>query len=196
VNKSSSKDWTKGFNDLLSWLDPDRERSGEKYQTIRQRLVKIFTWQRCADPEALADETITRVAAKVSEIRKSYVGDPSLFFYGVARNVLREAKRSSKMHQAMEDDVIAPESDEDESRLQLHDCLDQCLLTLSTANRKLLLTYYEESTKQGTVKSRHALAAQLGLQPSALRMRVLRIRTTLEKCIETCMKVTSQHKNT
>ena len=31
------------FDTLLDWLDPDRERAGQKYETIRLKLIKIFT---------------------------------------------------------------------------------------------------------------------------------------------------------
>jgi hypothetical protein len=31
------------FDPLLDWLDPDRERAGHKYETIRLKLIKIFT---------------------------------------------------------------------------------------------------------------------------------------------------------
>jgi RNA polymerase sigma factor (sigma-70 family) len=184
VKNDSAED----FNNLLSWLDPDRERAGEKYETIRQQLIKMFTWKRAWDPEGLADETISRVTRRVGEIRTSYVGDPSLYFYAVARNVFREELRRSSRHQPdPEAELIASEINSDESREQLYDCLDKCIGKLSAANRELLITYYEGS-KQGRIKSSQVLAAQFGLQPSALRMRVLRIRKMLENCIEICME--------
>jgi RNA polymerase sigma factor (sigma-70 family) len=183
-----NKDFVEDFNDLLSWLDPDRERAGEKYETIRQQLIKMFTWKQASDPEGLADETITRVAKRVAAIRESYEGDPSLYFYGVARNVLHEElRRSSRRQLEPKPDEIASQMDRDDSRERLYDCLDKCLKKLPSPSQELLLRYYEDS-KQGKINTRQALAAQFGLQPSALRMRVLRIRTTLEKCIEICMK--------
>jgi DNA-directed RNA polymerase specialized sigma24 family protein len=186
VNKDSAED----FDSLLSWLDPDRERAGEKYETIRQRLIKIFTWNRASDPEGLADETIIRVARKVRDIEEVYEGDPSLYFYGVARNLLHESRRLPRPQREPRPDDVVLEIKADDGREQLYDCLDQCISKLSSANRELLLSYYEGS-KQGTVRARQKLAVQFGLQPSALRMRVLRIRTALEKCIEECMEVTS-----
>lgn len=186
-----NKDPVEEFDYLLSWLDPDRERAGEKYETIRRQLIKIFTWNRASDPEGLADETITRVSRRVAEIAASYVGDPSLYFYGVARKMLFEERRRASRHlPEPKPNEIAAEISGDESREQLYDCLDKCVAKLSAANRELLLRYYEDS-KQGRIDARQALAAQFGLQPSALRMRVLRIRTALENCIEICMNVTS-----
>ncbi len=89
----------KDFDALLSWLDPDRERAGEKYETIRQGLIKMFSWKRASDPEGLADETINRVTRKVAAIREGYVGDPRLYFYGVAKRVLLEEVRRSSRRQ-------------------------------------------------------------------------------------------------
>jgi RNA polymerase sigma factor (sigma-70 family) len=185
-----NEDLAEDFNNLLTWLDPDRDRAGEKYVVIRQQLIKIFAWNRASDPDTLADETITRVARKVADLRESYVGDPSLYFYGVARNLLREElRRLSKRQPQPKPEEIVSEVTDDESRQRLYECLDKCLNELSPPNRELLLRYYEAS-KREKVTTRQTLAAQFGLQPSTLRMRVFRIRTTLEKCLENCMNVT------
>ncbi len=195
VNSPSSKDPADSFDNLLLWLDSNRDRAAEKYETIRQQLIKMFSWQHVSDPEGLADETINRVMRKASELRHSYEGDPRLYFYAVARNLVREEFRRSRQLVELGTQEVVANSPDYENRDQLYDCLDKCLLTLPTPNRELLLAYYE-SSKQGTVDARQALAAQLRLHPATLRMRVHRIRTTLEKCIETCLKVTSGHKNT
>ena len=43
---------------LLKFLDPDRERAGERYETVRSRLIRLFEWRGCSSPEDLADEEI------------------------------------------------------------------------------------------------------------------------------------------
>jgi hypothetical protein len=53
------------FESLLSWLAPERESAGRRYEDIRQALVKIFTWRGIPEAEDMADETINRVAQKV-----------------------------------------------------------------------------------------------------------------------------------
>ncbi len=75
------------FEQLLVWLNPNREQAGSKYEEIRRRLIKILTCRGCTCPEELADETMNRVTRKVPEIIGNYVGDPSLYFYGVAHKV-------------------------------------------------------------------------------------------------------------
>jgi hypothetical protein len=37
------------FDTLLGWLDPDRERAGDKYETVRIRLIKVFTCRGCLE---------------------------------------------------------------------------------------------------------------------------------------------------
>ena len=81
------KEWDltqENFDQLLAWLDPNREQAGRRYEDIRRKLVKIFVSRGCIIAEELADETINRVAMKVHEIVDTYTGDPALYFYGVA----------------------------------------------------------------------------------------------------------------
>src|ERR687885_224752 len=81
------------FDSLLAWLDADRDQAGEKYECIRLRLIKIFTCRGRPDAEELADETINRVTLKATQVAKDYVGDPALYFYGVAQKVFLESVR-------------------------------------------------------------------------------------------------------
>ena len=70
--------WEENFDALLSWLDPDRNRAGNKYEEIRQSLIKIFSWRGFKDAEDLTDETISRVTAKVLEVSRDFRGDPAV----------------------------------------------------------------------------------------------------------------------
>jgi hypothetical protein len=78
------------FDKLLGWLDSDRDLAGEKYEAIRRGLIKMFVRRGCPTAEELADETIDKVCQKLVEIADNYIGDPALFFYGVAKNIYRE----------------------------------------------------------------------------------------------------------
>ena len=69
-----NKNWLltkEAFDALLGWLDPNREVAGQKYEVIRRRLITIFSCRGCAEAEDLADETINRVASKLSAINWS-----------------------------------------------------------------------------------------------------------------------------
>ena len=67
---SSKTKWTltaEAFAKLLACLDPDAETAGEKYEAIRQKLVKFFDWRGAHFPEDCADETLNRVTRKIDE---------------------------------------------------------------------------------------------------------------------------------
>jgi len=81
------------FETLLGWLDRDRDVAGEKYETIRSGLVRIFVSKGFSDAEHLADETIDRVIKRLPDIIDTYEGPPVRYFHGVARDVLLEASR-------------------------------------------------------------------------------------------------------
>lgn len=169
------------FDRLLVWLNPDREQAGRKYEEIRLRLIKIFTCRGCVTPEDLADDTINRVARKVPEIAPSYVGDPALYFLGVAHNVCLEYFRKRP-----EPDP-PPLPDNPERKEHLDDCLDRCMQRLTSKNRQLILEYYREE-KPSKIDHRKELAQRLGIALNALRIQACRIRASLQECVFECLK--------
>jgi hypothetical protein len=171
------------FDKLLAWLDPDRERAGQKYQQIQSRLTSIFSCHGCADPEKLADETIDRVTAKIDWLRENYVGEPTRYFCGVSRNILKEDFRTRIPP------TLPPtyENRIDEGSQQKYDCLDQCMSELSTYNQSLVLAYYE-AEGQAKIVRRKKLAEQSGITLTALRLRVFHIRVQLNRCLTVCLE--------
>lgn len=169
------------FDRLLAWLNPDREQAGRKYEEIRRRLIKIFICRGCLTSEDLADDTINRVAKRVSEIAPSYVGDPALYFVGVAHNVCLEYFRRKP----------APEpplpDDPTEQKEKMDECLGQCMQRLSPPQRKLILEYHREE-KHLKIDHRKELAQQLGIAMNALRIQAHRIRARLQECVFECLK--------
>jgi RNA polymerase sigma factor (sigma-70 family) len=178
------------FDTLLDWLGPDRERAGRKYEEIRASLVKIFSWRGYHDAEDLADEVMNRVALKVKELSASYVGDPALYFYGVAKKVLLECRRREE-HQPLTPNMSverdSAQGDEADEGVRLRECLQRCLRKLNSGDRALILSYYQKS-KQKKIDYRKSLAEELGIDTNALRVRVYRIRTSLKSCIKNCVK--------
>jgi len=65
------------FENLLRWLDPDRDKAGEKLTKIQARLVSIFSSRGCIDPEFLTDKTTNIVMGKSGWLLENYVGDPA-----------------------------------------------------------------------------------------------------------------------
>lgn len=169
------------FDSLLAWLDPDRDQAGKKYESIRQRLIKIFTCRGRPNAEELADETINRVALKVPKIVKEYVGDPALYFYGVAQKVFLESLRK-RPPTIMPPPIV--KSDEIE---QEYECLERCMEQLSQSNRELVLEYYQND-KGAKISHRKQLAQSMGIAQNALRIRAHRIRLTLQQCVQICLQ--------
>lgn len=175
-------DWTitqEAFERLLSWLDPDRSRAGERYENIRRKLILIFASRGAAFPEDMADDCINRVTQKLPEIVHQYNGAPEYYFVGVARYVDLEWQRK---HRPIELPVLPPNPPETERNLA---CLDRCLARLSDIGREIALEYYRNE-KQGKIDHRAALAERLGISSGTLRLRAHRIRQTLEKCVVEC----------
>src|SRR5882757_5748669 len=167
------------FDRLLSWLDRDRERAGFLYEQIRWRLVTILAARGCTLAEELADETIDRVARRVTDIQASYVGDKAIYFLGVMNNVHHEYLKRPLMPRL-------PEPDNDvETKEKTHLCLDKCLDKLTPKSRRMIEQYHAEN-KRAKIDLRKRIAAELGIGLSTLRLRTLRIRDKLQICIQQC----------
>lgn len=184
------------FDEILGWLNPDRDMAGLIYVQLRNDLAQIFTWNRCPDPEGLTDEVFDRVAKKVHNLRHTFIGDPRLYFYGVARNLIKEVPKKIKTQVSLEGTEPAsnPRSEvELETVLMREDCLRFCLEKLSEEKRALILSYYANE-KQAKIDHRTEMAQRLGISIETLRVKAYRIRSTLEECIERCLDRMAQKK--
>ena len=189
------KDWVltqDAFDRLLDWLDADRDRAGRKYESIRLRLIKIFTCRGCHQAEELADETINRVVARVVELASGYQGDPALYFYGVSQKVHLEYLR--KAHSQPLNLPLATEISQNNQTIDLtsdiepeYECLERCLEQLPPDNRDLVLRYYQQERK-AKIEHRKSLATELGIAVNALRIRAHRIRLVLQRCVRDCIE--------
>ena len=92
-------DWEpteEGFAKFLACLDPDPARAGEKYEALREALVKFLDWRGALFPEELVDETFNRVTRKLEE--GETIRDLPTYCHGVARMVLIQSQeRTSNM---------------------------------------------------------------------------------------------------
>ena len=182
------------FEEILAWLNPDREVAGAMYVQLRHDLAKVFMWGRCGDPEGMTDEVFDRVSKKVHDVRPTYVGDPRLYFLGVANNLIKENFKKLKTHVPLEEVDLwqqqTTESEEVENE-NIYDCLQVCLKKLKPETRTMILAYYAKE-KQAKIDHRSELAERLGISVETLRVRVYRIRVSLEQCIERCLKREAQ----
>ena len=169
------------FDEMLAWLSADREQAGRKYEDIRRRLIKFFTGRGCCNAEDLADETISRVTMRVHEIVPNYVGDPTLYFYGVAKYVALEMCRPKPL-------PLPPPSPPDPEELERQDrCLAYCLQKLDEKQRTIFWRYHNVGRGQEKIEQRRKLARAEGIEMNALRIRVHHIKTALLACMEDCL---------
>lgn len=193
MDTSPRKNWDlnqEAFDELLAWLNPDRERAGRKYEDIRQRLIRIFMHRGCLTAEDLADKTINKVARKVHEIKVYYVGDPALYFCGVARNVYAEYHKGLVELPVIAEILPAPVPDDlDELELE-HECLERCLGEMRPKDQELLLEYYREEGG-AKIEQHQEMARRLGITVNALRIMICRLRASFKKCMRKCLEAES-----
>jgi len=177
------------FDEILAWLNHDRDLAASIYLQIHADLTRIFTFNNCSDPEGLTDEAFDRLAKKIHELRQDYEGDPRLYLYGIARNLIKEELKKVKNQVSLDDFEPAAKTvdeTEQETAEMRDDCLHSCLKKLGAEKRKLILSYYAKE-KQAKIDHRARLAMQLGTNVETLRVRVYRIRAALEECVERCI---------
>jgi DNA-directed RNA polymerase specialized sigma24 family protein len=193
------KDWIltqEAFDRLLARLDPDLERGGQRYESIRRGLITFFECRGSSSPEDHADETINRVARRLMEGKEIYTGNPADYFYGVARYVLKE-HWSAPSAASLDSPASVPHPSQDPEELgerhferrrdeQRLDCLERCLDELAPKDRDLIGAYYQGETSV-KIQNRKQLAEKLAIPLNALRIRALRIREKLEACVAQCM---------
>jgi DNA-directed RNA polymerase specialized sigma24 family protein len=176
------------FARFLAWLDPDPERAAERYTEVQRRLTRMFDYRGCEQPEELADETISRVLGRIASLAESYEGDPIRYFYGVARNVLRQhfASRHQLQSHALAAAAATPSLPEDLERR--HACLDRCLESVLTPDDRHLILEYYRGEKGGRIAQRDGLAQGAAVSGPTLRKRTERIRRRLQECLLECLE--------
>ena len=177
----------KAFDKLLQQLGTNREDAGKEYEILRVKLVRFFEWRGCDAADFRADQTIDRVMRRIDE--GQVISNLMGYVYGVAKRVSKEVIRENERIKSLDVDPLSPAnteqsaSEENDRRLA---CFDECLATLSSDVRELIINYYQEE-KHAKIIGRQQLADQLGIPLNALRIRVHRIRKTLEECIQNCL---------
>lgn len=165
---------------LLAALDVDRDRAGQAYVLLRQKLSGFFQWRGAPLPEEGADKTLTVAAKRIADGEQ--VRDVSRYCLGIARLILLEQSRTRDRFSPLEFEPPAPEAANpgvDHARM---DALEQCLGELPADHRELILNYYADDGRTH-IDRRKALARQLGIAPNALRIRAHRIRARLEESV-------------
>lgn len=179
------------FDVFLNWLSPNPEQAGKEYELIRQGLLRFYDFRGCSDLEFLADETINRVISKFSDLDLTRNVKKITIFYKFASYIYREYLKEFTQKEIQ----IDPDWDIEDSNARLFDdseddyftCLDKCLDQLPLTEKDLILTYFSEDKSAKTIL-RKSLAKKLNIKLETLHVRACRIRESLRKCIEGCLK--------
>ncbi|HUL72951.1 MAG TPA: hypothetical protein VLT86_07605 [Vicinamibacterales bacterium] len=186
------------YTKLLTFLDADPQRAAPKFDEVSRRLLKLFAWRDCAPPETYARRTIDRVAKRLSEGNDRHVSEPFQYFYGIAMNVIKEAGPPPSLADpapASSDATAptdasapavppAPNPEVVAAARKKLDCVQTCLGELLPKHRALLLDYHRSAMNLDTYD---ALAQTQGIPFNALRLRVHRLRGSVERSVTRCL---------
>ena len=201
TERSFKKDWEvtpEAFEKLLTWLDADIEAAAEKYERVREKLIKLFKWRNCIPEEEYADVTINRVTRRVWENTPVDVTDPYLYFHGTALNVIREFWRREQKHRhtdidefdaslpvAKHAEQILDEEEEHNTTANRYTCMQDCIRELPDDNKQFIVAYHNGDNKK---EIRKIMAEKLKVPINVLRIRACRIRDSLQNCVTGCIK--------
>jgi len=196
--KKPKEKWTLNQNaldQLLNCFSSDRDEAAVQYDLAYRKVVRYFEWRSIVRAEACADETMDRVARRITEGKQ--IDKPMAYIFGVAHHVFQEVLDDEKRAITLEDAPQEylrrdpPEPVDPDVRLI---CFDRCLDELEVENRKLMLGYYEGEGRE-KIENRLELARKLKIPLNALRIRVHRIKRTLEDCIAQCLQTAAARNN-
>jgi DNA-directed RNA polymerase specialized sigma24 family protein len=189
------KDWvltTEAFQRLLGWLDGGADSDGRTYLDIRSRLIAYFDRKNCVFPDDLADETLNRVARRLTEEKAIDAEVPAKYCYIVAKFVFMETLRRKENTNVPFDGVkeavlfTSSSNEEADSRERMLTCLEDCTSKLEPASRELIFRYYSGEQRE-RIENRRRMAKHLGISVNALSIRAFRIRDKLERCVGKCV---------
>lgn len=156
---------------LSGFLSSNPLVAEQEYSHLRRKLVAFFRKYHCEDPENLTDETIERALERISMGADTTAG-ASAYCFGIARNIVLENWKRPKTDQLSDDHHKILVHHQGHREIERGVFLRECLALLSSSDRNLLFQYY--------LDDRSALAGLHSLTPSALRVKVCRVKAWLK----------------
>jgi DNA-directed RNA polymerase specialized sigma24 family protein len=190
ANKTRSE-WSltkEAFEKLLAAFSLDRDAAAKQYEALRTKLIRFFEWRAIGLADDRADEALNRVARRIDQGQD--VENVVAYAYRVAYLVFLEGLKEPELididQEVNHPPAIEPQFEDIENEPRQR-CFDRCLEGLTSENRKIILSYYQEE-RRAKIERRKNLADQLRISLDALRIRAHRIRKGLEECITSCMR--------
>jgi DNA-directed RNA polymerase specialized sigma24 family protein len=176
------------FERLLLCLNSNREKAGEEYLLLWQKMREYFAARGSNHPEELADETVSRLARKIAEGEE--VRNIFKYSYGLARLIWMESLRKPENSQvSLENATVLPFVLKDFLMMKEENaCYLHCLGQLTKKEKELIVEYWELEKDDKHHDARKHQAEKMGISRTALRIRVLRIKKKLKDCLVNCWK--------
>jgi DNA-directed RNA polymerase specialized sigma24 family protein len=185
--------------EFLAFLNSDRSEQGlspaevvnhraRRYVEVHARLVRLFAWRGCHEPEFLADRALDRAKQTLkkrdsSETEPRDIPNPVGYVCSFVRFIFLEWLTEQRTP-----DLPIPSGKSDVDEVAL-DCLDQCLEgALAPEERKVICEYYQ-GQKRAKIDNRKEVAGRHNLSVNALRIECHRIRRRLRTCVFACMRL-------
>jgi DNA-directed RNA polymerase specialized sigma24 family protein len=171
------------FDIFLSKLHPDRESAGEEYILLWQKLFIFFQSRSCLSADELVDETINRVAKKIAGGEEPR--NISAYCHGFAKNVwLEYLKNPGTNRGPLEEIPPTPSIGIDEiHRKERQKRFSECLKELPIDDARLLIEYWCHEDRPNR-DFRKEMAERLKISPTALRIRIYRIKSKVDECVK------------
>jgi len=121
----------------------------------------------------MAQEVFLRARSRIEEGQTVYAENPESYFFGIARNLLREEwKRASHQVEELPEDIPADSTETENMVRRL--MLEDCLRSLDEDHRAFLRSYiYEGPERTGQVCGITANAASIRFHRLVTRLRAL-----------------------
>jgi DNA-directed RNA polymerase specialized sigma24 family protein len=170
------------FESFLRALSPDPDEAARRYTRLQKKLAGFLSLRGVSDTAEAAAETLDRAAYKIYE--GAQVPEVDRFCLGVARNVAREKLRGEQREQSAFIRFIESLPDpSDEEVERIRRILKPCFEQLSDKDQRMLLAYCEVARGRARAEHRRRVASEMEMTVLALRMRVTRLRGTLDDCV-------------
>lgn len=136
-----------GKERFLAVLDEDPVRAEQKCALLREKLVFYFRKNRVSSPDDLAQEVFLRARNRIEEGQTVYAEHPESYFFGIARNLLREEwKRAARQEEELPEELPAPAAEA--YNIERRMLLEDCLRNLEADNCAFLKTYIHEGPER------------------------------------------------
>jgi DNA-directed RNA polymerase specialized sigma24 family protein len=168
------------FEAILASLNSDRETASLEYERLRGRLIRFFALDNAARSHDLADIAFDRLARKI--VSGESIRNVAEYLFGIARVLVLEERARLRRDARMSGQIAVPGGGNREEA-DLVDALELCMDQLSEESRAILYRYYSTEGRE-RIRMREQMAQEMGLQPNALRNRVLRLRQYLERKLQ------------